>query len=149
MPDLTGHLTARAGDGHAPPLSASGKAFNLTVILLSPPVRFPALTPFKPQAPPLVCSPANSCKFQPCGRTPQAAGLTASLRHRAGSLARPTPSPHRLQPGLPGYLIRFAPPAFGPHRRARSSRAPSPLVVLPGLLDFAPTPGVPSASPAP
>jgi len=28
---------------------------------------------------------------------------------------------------LPGYLIRFAPPAFGPHRQARSSRAPSPL----------------------
>ena len=50
---------------------------------------------------------------------------------------------------LPGYLIRFAPPAFAPHRRARSSRPPSPLVVLPGLTDFAPTPGVPPASPAP
>ncbi|GAY26693.1 hypothetical protein ATG_18970 [Desulfurococcaceae archaeon AG1] len=31
------------------------------------------------------CSPANSFKFQPCGRTPQAAGLTASLRHWADS----------------------------------------------------------------
>jgi hypothetical protein len=68
LPDLTGHLTARAGDGHAPPLSASGKAFNLAVILLSPPVRFPALTPIKPQAPPLVCSPANSFKY--AGRRP-------------------------------------------------------------------------------
>ncbi|MEM0443119.1 MAG: hypothetical protein QXJ73_03060 [Candidatus Caldarchaeum sp.] len=41
MPELTGHLTARTGDGHAPPLSSSGKAFNLAIILLSPPVRSP------------------------------------------------------------------------------------------------------------
>lgn len=57
--NTTGAMTV-SGDGHAPPLSASGKAFSLAVILLSPPVRFPALTPIKPQAPPLVCSPANS-----------------------------------------------------------------------------------------
>ena len=48
-------------------------------------------------------------------------------------VAVPTPSLHRLQLGLPGYLIPFAPPAFVPHRRARFSRPPSPLVVLPGL----------------
>jgi hypothetical protein len=48
-------------------------------------------------------------------------------------VADPTPSLHRLQLGLPGYLIPFAPPAFVPHRRARFSRPPSPLVVLPGL----------------
>ncbi len=35
------------------------------------------------------------------------------------------PSPHRLRPGLPGYLIRFAPLAFVPHRRTRVRRAPS------------------------
>ena len=57
LPDLTGHLTARTGDGHAPPLSSSGKTFNLTFILLSLPVRFPALTPIKPQASPLVVLP--------------------------------------------------------------------------------------------
>ncbi len=33
LPDLTGHLTARADDGHAPPLGLSSKAFNLTFIL--------------------------------------------------------------------------------------------------------------------
>ena len=48
---------ARAGDGHAPPLSLSGKVFSLTFILLSPPVRFPALTPIEPQASPLVVLP--------------------------------------------------------------------------------------------
>ena len=57
LPDLTGHLTARTGDGHAPPLSSSGKTFNLAFILLSPPVRFPALTPIKPQASRLVVLP--------------------------------------------------------------------------------------------
>ena len=30
---------------------------------------------------PLRCSPANSFKFHPCGRTPQVADLTTSLRH--------------------------------------------------------------------
>ncbi len=63
----------------------SGKVFSLTIILLSLPVRFPVLGPIKPHTPPLVCPPAYSFKFQPCGRTPQAAGLTASLRHRVGS----------------------------------------------------------------
>ncbi len=57
LPDLTGHLTARTGDGHAPPLSSSSKTFNLAFILLSLPVRFPALTPIKPQASPLVVLP--------------------------------------------------------------------------------------------
>ena len=81
LPDLTGHLAARADVGHAIPLSASGKSFRLTIIVLSPLVRFPALSPIKPQTTPLVCSPANSFKFQPCDRTPQVARLTASLRH--------------------------------------------------------------------
>ena len=57
LPDLTGHLTARTGDGHAPPLSLSSKTFNLAFILLSPPVRFPALTPIEPQASRLVVLP--------------------------------------------------------------------------------------------
>ncbi len=54
---LREHLTARTGDGHAPPLSSSGKIFNLAFILLSLPVRFPALTPIKPQASRLVVLP--------------------------------------------------------------------------------------------
>ncbi len=81
LPDLTGHLTARTGDGRAPPLSSSGKTFNLAFKLLSLPVRFPALLQLNRKLHPLWCSPANSFKFQSCDRTPQAAGLTASLRH--------------------------------------------------------------------
>ena len=36
------------------------------------------------------------------------------------------PSSHRLGPGLPGYLIPFAPLAFAPQRQKRSSVPPSP-----------------------
>src|ERR1700753_1487281 len=35
-------------------------------------------------------------------------------------------SPHRLGPGLPGYLIPFAPLAFAPQRQKRSSTPLSP-----------------------
>ncbi len=49
LPDLTGHFTARAGDGHAPPLGSLGKIFSLTFILPSLPVIFPALNPIEPQ----------------------------------------------------------------------------------------------------
>jgi hypothetical protein len=52
----------------------------------------------------------------------------------------PMSSGHRLQPGLRGYLIPFAPLAFVPHRRIRSGLAPSPQVVPKGLQDFTPTP---------
>ena len=58
-------------------------------------------------------------------------------------------SGHRLQPGLQGYLIPFAPLAFVPHRRIRSGLAPSPRVVSQGLQDFTPTPGIPQTSPGP
>jgi len=81
LTDLTARLTVRADNGHAPPLSLSGKPFRLTFNLLSFLVRCPALNPIEPQRPPLVCSPANSLKFQPCGRTPQVAHLTPTLRH--------------------------------------------------------------------
>ena len=42
----------------------------------------------------------------------------------------PTPSIHRLQRGLPGYLILFAPHAFVPQRQLRPSKSLSPPVFL-------------------
>ncbi len=47
----------------------------------SPLVSFPALIQLNRTLLPLLCSPANSFKFQSCDRTPQAARLTTSLRH--------------------------------------------------------------------
>ena len=42
----------------------------------------------------------------------------------------PIPSIHRLQRGLPGYLILFAPHAFVPQRQFQSRKPPSPPVFL-------------------
>ncbi len=57
------------------------KSLALAYILLSPPVSFPALVQLNRRLHLLWCSPANSFKFQPCGRTSQVARFTASLRH--------------------------------------------------------------------
>ncbi len=59
----------------------------------------------------------------------------------------PTPSNHRLRLGLPGYLILFAPQAFGPQRQLWPRRPPSPLVFLPISTHSTATPGIPPTSP--
>ena len=58
----------------------------------------------------------------------------------------PTPSNHRLRRGLPGYLILFAPHAFGPQRQLEPSKPPSPLVFLRISTHFTATLGIPLAS---
>ena len=59
----------------------------------------------------------------------------------------PTSSSHRLQRGLPGYLILFAPHAFAPQRQYRASEPPSPLVFLRISTNFTSTLAVPLTSP--
>ena len=73
--------------------------------------------------------------------------LIALTPAREGSIP-PTPSIHRLRPGLPGYLIPFAPLAFGPQRQPRSRKPPSPLVFFLISTHFTATPGIPLPSPA-
>ena len=58
----------------------------------------------------------------------------------------PTTSTHRLQRGLPGYLILFAPHAFAPQRQYRASESPSPLVFFRISTNFTSTLGVPLTS---
>ena len=60
----------------------------------------------------------------------------------------PTPSIHRLQRGLPGYLILFAPHAFVPQCQLQSSNSPSPLVFLLISTHSTATLGIPIAPPA-
>ena len=60
----------------------------------------------------------------------------------------PTPSIHRLQRGLPGYLILFAPHAFVPQRQLQSRKPPSPPVFLLISTHFTATLGIPLSSPA-
>ena len=69
--------------------------------------------------------------------------LTAAQK---GSIP-PTPSIHRLQRGLPGYLILFAPHAFAPQRQFQSRKPPSPLVFLPISTHFTATLVIPLSSP--
>ena len=76
--DLTQHLTTRADDNHAPPVTTvpEGKDVSLhRSVGCQDQVRFFALHRIKPHTPPLVRAPVNSFEFQPCGRTPQAENL--------------------------------------------------------------------------
>jgi hypothetical protein len=149
--DLTQHLTTRADDNHAPPVSLSsphrqGPPLSWALRGCQALVRFCALRRIKPHAPLLVRAPVNSFEFQPCGRTPQAGYFVRSLRH--GGHPPPTPSTHRLRLGLPGYLIPFAPLALAPQRQVQSREPPSPLVFFPISTHFTAPPGIPLPSPA-
>src|SRR3989442_15190132 len=73
--------------------------------------------------------------------------LIALAAARQGSKPA-TPSIHRLQRGLPGYLILFAPHAFASQRQCPSRSPPSPLLFLPISTNFTSTPGLPRPSPA-
>ncbi len=77
--------------------------------------------------------------YSPGGR------LNALAAARRG-LNPPTPSRHRLQRGLPGYLIPFAPHAFAPQRQELPRDPPSPPVFLPISTHFTATPGIPVSS---
>ena len=86
MRDLTQHLTTRADDNHAPPVSDCASTHGISAALpgCQDLVRFFALLRIKPHAPLLVRAPVNSFEFQPCGRTPQAECLLRLLRHCRG-----------------------------------------------------------------
>ena len=150
MRDLTQHLTTRADDNHAPPVTSAPKRGSALPDLsegCQALVRFFALLRIKPHAPLLVRVPVNSFEFfYTCVRTPQAEHLMRLLRHR--TLSCPTPSAHRLRRGLPGYLILFATHAFVPQCQLQSRKPPSPLVFLLISTHFTATLGIPLSSPA-
>ena len=119
-------------------------------------VRFFALLRIKPHAPPLVRVPVNSFEFHSCESIPLSF-ILANVLPRWNTYCvcvgtdrpgRPTSSIHRLQRGLPGYLILFAPHAFGPQCQLQSSEPPSPLVFFPISPHFTATLGIPLTSPA-
>ena len=149
MRDLTQHLTTRADDNHAPPVSPAPKSGSALPDLsggCQDLVRFFALLRIKPHAPLLVRVPVNSFEFYTCVRTPQAEHLMRWLRHRAP--ASPTPSAHRLRRGLPGYLILFATHAFVPQCQLQSRKPPSLPVFFLISTHFTATLGIPLSSPA-
>ena len=58
----------------------------------------------------------------------------------------PTVSHHRLQRGLPGYLILFDPHAFVPQRQLRIREMPSQSVFCVISMHFTATPHIPESS---
>ena len=76
--DLTQHLTTRADDNHAPPVTTVSEEKELSLIPAvgcQALVRFFALLRIKPHTPPLVRAPVNSFEFHTCVHTPQAENL--------------------------------------------------------------------------
>ena len=61
-------------------------------------------------------------------------------------LTLPTTSIHRLQHGLPGYLILFATHAFESQCQLQAKELPSPSVFLLISTDFTPTLEIPVTS---
>ena len=114
---LSRHLTARADDNHAAPPQEPRRASPS--LDRSPAVqarvRFLAYHRIKPHVPPLVRAPVNSFEFHRCRRTPQVGHLMLSLG-RATKKGH-TAGVHRLQCGLPGYLILFDTRTFEPQRQ--------------------------------
>ena len=91
-------------------------------------VRFLAYHRIKPHVPPLVRAPVNSFEFQ----------FSSPL-----NLFSPKASHHRLQCGLPGYLILFDPHTFVLQRRSRFREMPSQSVFCVISMHFTATPHIP------
>ena len=77
--------------------------------------RFFALHRIKPHAPPLVRAPSIHLSFNLAAVLPRRSIYHVSLR--APELNPNPPNRQRLQRGLPGYLILFAPHAFAHERQ--------------------------------
>ena len=109
-------------------------------------VRFFALLRIKPHNPPLVRAPSIPLSFNLAIVLPR--WNTYCVYCGTQGVSPRTPSIHRLQCGLPGYLILFAPHTFAPHRQLSSSNPPSPQVFLLISTHFTATLGIPLSSPA-
>src|SRR5215213_2610371 len=70
---------------------------------------------------------------------------TCAFASAACPSASPPPSAHRLRPGLPGYLIPFAPLAFAPQRQNESRTLLSPSAFRPISTHFTAPPDVPGS----
>ncbi len=143
---LSRHLTARADDNQAAPSQRPRRASlspNPSSAIQAR-VRFLAYHRIKPHVPPLVRPPSIPLSFNLAVVLPR--WITYCVNCGAEGVNPPTPSNHRLQCGLPGYLILFATHTFEPQRQLVPSRPPSPLVFLPISTHSTATPGIPPTS---
>ena len=135
--DLTQHLTTRADDNHAPPVSPVPKETYITYAVR----RMSRLGKLHR----LCGSPSIPLSFILANVLPR--WNTYCVCCGTETLWAPTPSIHRLRRGLPGYLILFAPHAFEPQRQLSSSKPPSPPVFLLISTHFTATLGIPLTPP--
>ena len=146
MRDLAQHLTTRADDNHAPPVSMSRRISHLCCAIgCQDLVRFFALLRELNHILHCLCGPPSiPLSFNLAVVLPR--WITYCVNCGTEGVNPPTPSNHRLRHGLPGYLILFATHAFEPQRQLVPSRPPSPLVFLPISTHSTATPGIPSTS---
>jgi len=121
--DLTKHLTTRADDGHASPVTKFNKRTQSTA-----------------------CAGPRQFLYVLVLRPYSTGGILNALASLLKGSIPPTASIHSLRRGLPGYLIPFAPHAFVPQCQKWSSNLPTPLVFLLISTDFTPTQEIPVTS---
>ncbi len=146
MRDLTQHLTTRADDNHAPPVSMSRRTSCISALCIGCQdlVRFFAFFELNHILHCLCGPPSIPLSFNLAVVLPR--WITYCVNCGTEGVNPPTPSNHRLRHGLPGYLILFATHAFEPQRQLAPSRSPSPLVFLPISTHSTATPGIPPTS---
>ncbi len=133
MRDLTQHLTARADDSHAAPVQRRIATLEHLTIELNHMLHRLCGPPSIPLSFTLASILPRRCTYH------VSYGTDTSV---------PAPSAHRLQCGLPGYLILFDPHTFAPQRQSSARSLPSPLVFFLISTDSTPTPGILAPSPS-
>ncbi len=146
MRDLTQHLTTRADDNHAPPVSMSRRTSCISALCIGCQDLVGSSRCFElNHILHCLCGPPSiPLSFNLAVVLPR--WITYCVNCGTEGVNPPTPSNHRLRHGLPGYLILFATHAFEPQRQLVPSRSPSPLVFLPISTHSTATPGIPPTS---
>ena len=146
MRDLTQHLTTRADDNHAPPVFVSRRKYLSLSTSLDVKTWYGSSRCFElNHILHCLCGPPSiPLSFNLAVVLPR--WITYCVNSGTDGVSPPTPSNHRLQRGLPGYLILFATHAFEPQRQLEPSRPPSPLVFLRISTHFTATLGIPLTS---
>ncbi len=144
--DLTQHLTTRADDSHAAPVSAFPKApaHLWAVRWMSRPGKVLRVVELNHMLHRLCGPPSIHLSFNLAAVLPRRSAYRVSCATETSRI--PTASRHRLRRGLPGYLILFAPHAFAHQRQYRARGPPSPPVFLQISTHFTATPGIPPPS---
>ena len=142
---LSRHLTARADDNHAAPPRRPRREhlFPSAPCAVQARVRFLAYHRIKPHVPPLVRAPVNSFEFHRLPAYSPGGALNAFAWPPA--VLSPTASAHRLQCGLPGYLILFDTRTFVPQRQCKPGKLPARSEFFVISMHFTATPRIPPA----